>query len=64
MMSLLVAIVSILGDILGSFILKAADVKNSSTLLHIPGYGGVLDICDKIVLCIAIIFYYAKWLGL
>eukprot|EP01016_Furgasonia_blochmanni_P033095 TRINITY_DN3432_c0_g1_i6.p2 TRINITY_DN3432_c0_g1~~TRINITY_DN3432_c0_g1_i6.p2 ORF type:complete len:245 (-),score=38.50 TRINITY_DN3432_c0_g1_i6:121-855(-) len=56
---LLVALISIFGDLVESFIKRAAEVKDSGALF--PGHGGVLDRLDSLAFSAPIVYFYIKF---
>jgi phosphatidate cytidylyltransferase len=57
----LLAVVGMLGDLAESAIKRAADVKDSGTI--IPGHGGVLDRLDSVIFGCPVL-YALVWMGL
>jgi len=49
------SLVVISGDLIESFMKRSVDVKDSASLL--PGFGGVLDIVDSVVVAAPVVFY-------
>ncbi len=47
---------AIVGDFFESFLKRAANVKDSSSLF--PGHGGLLDRVDSLTLCIPVTYYF------
>ena len=60
LLSLLVAALSVAGDLFESLVKREAGQKDSGTLL--PGHGGLLDRFDGFIFCIPFVAAYLLWL--
>jgi phosphatidate cytidylyltransferase len=56
-LALLLAIIAQLGDLCESMLKRAAEVKDSGTIL--PGHGGILDRLDGVMFAAPVLYYYA-----
>lgn len=52
---MVMALVGISGDLIESFMKRAVATKDSASLL--PGFGGVLDVVDSVVICAPAVYY-------
>ena len=59
-LSAILNIVAQLGDLFESFIKRAADVKDSGSI--VPGHGGMLDRIDALILTSAAVYLYTLWM--
>jgi phosphatidate cytidylyltransferase len=59
LLSLILSIIGILGDLLESLVKRASGVKDSGQIL--PGHGGLLDRCDSILLTAPVLYYILYW---
>lgn len=58
-LALLVAVGAVWGDLLESLIKRECGVKDASTWL--PGFGGLLDRIDSLLLVLPLSYYYLRW---
>ena len=58
-LALLVAVGAVWGDLLESLIKRGAGVKDAGTWL--PGFGGLLDRLDSLVLVLPLSYYFLRW---
>ncbi len=58
LLSLLLSVAGILGDLAESLLKRAAGVKDSAT--YIAGMGGMLDVFDSILPALPLLYFYAK----
>jgi phosphatidate cytidylyltransferase len=59
LLSLLLSIIGIIGDLVESLIKRVSGVKDSGQIL--PGHGGLLDRCDSILLTAPVLYYVLLW---
>lgn len=62
LLGLISAVVSEIGDLIGSVIKRQYDIKDFGTLL--PGHGGILDRCDSIITVAPMIFLFLTEIGI
>ncbi len=55
---MLCAVVGLVGDLLASLLKRGAGVKDSGRL---PGLGGVLDMCDSLILVVPLFYLYLRF---
>lgn len=60
LISVVMGLVGILGDLAESVLKRAAGVKDSGTI--IPGHGGILDRIDSLLFPIPVLYYCLLWL--
>ena len=58
-LGLLLSCVGVLGDLVESQLKRAADAKDSGTL--IPGMGGLLDVLDSLLFAAPALYFYVIW---
>ena len=61
-LALVLAIISIVGDLAESSMKRDAKIKDSGGI--IPGHGGVLDLADALIFTIPTLYYYIKFKSL
>ena len=59
LLSLILSIIGIIGDLIESLIKRVSGVKDSGQIL--PGHGGLLDRCDSILLTAPVLYYALYW---
>ena len=59
LLSLVLSVIGILGDLIESLIKRVSGVKDSGQTL--PGHGGLLDRCDSLLLTAPVLYYVIFW---
>jgi len=59
LLSAILSIIGILGDLMESLIKRVSGVKDSGQIL--PGHGGLLDRCDSLLLTAPVLYYVLYW---
>ncbi|UCD65758.1 MAG: phosphatidate cytidylyltransferase [Deltaproteobacteria bacterium] len=59
LLSLVLSVIGILGDLIESLIKRVSGVKDSGQIL--PGHGGLLDRCDSLLLTAPVLYYVIFW---
>jgi len=59
LLSLILSIIGIIGDLIESLIKRVSGVKDSGQIL--PGHGGLLDRCDSLLLTAPALYYILFW---
>lgn len=59
LLSLILSIIGIIGDLTESLIKRVSGVKDSGQIL--PGHGGLLDRCDSLLLTAPVLYYALYW---
>ncbi|MCE9499374.1 MAG: phosphatidate cytidylyltransferase [Leptospira sp.] len=57
--SIVISIVSVIGDLTESAMKRDAKIKDSSSV--IPGHGGTLDLADALLFTLPVLYYYIKF---
>jgi phosphatidate cytidylyltransferase len=58
-LAIVVAVGAVWGDLLESLLKREADVKDAGAWL--PGFGGLLDRLDSLVLVLPLSYYFLRW---
>jgi phosphatidate cytidylyltransferase len=58
-LALVVAVGAVWGDLLESLVKRAAGAKDAGAWL--PGFGGLLDRVDSLVVVLPLSYYYLRW---
>ena len=58
---LVLAVLGLVGDLIESCLKRAAEVKDSGTIL--PGMGGMLDALDSLVVTAPLFYIYLTYVG-
>ncbi|EMJ92539.1 phosphatidate cytidylyltransferase [Leptospira alstonii] len=61
LISAILSLVSVIGDLLESAMKRDAKIKDSGSL--IPGHGGMLDLADALLITIPVLYYYLQIKG-
>ncbi|EMY76598.1 phosphatidate cytidylyltransferase [Leptospira weilii serovar Ranarum str. ICFT] len=61
LISAILSLVSVIGDLLESAMKRDAKIKDSGSL--IPGHGGILDLADALLITIPVLYYYLQIKG-
>jgi phosphatidate cytidylyltransferase len=59
LLSLVLSVIGIVGDLIESLIKRVSGVKDSGNIL--PGHGGLLDRCDSLLLTAPVLYYVLFW---
>ena len=59
LLSLILSVIGIIGDLIESLIKRVSGVKDSGQILQ--GHGGLLDRCDSILLTAPTLYYALYW---